>query len=149
MGAKLEGFPQLMQPLPEYSEDYRERTSGTSVQLPVFCQNSEDPRRCKATRDNQRTVFDACFAIKGSRQELLMLPGNTYLAASSATSKHLVIVQANMMSRADEHRNVTTLCGWKVVNEQPRLFVQHSIARVYLSFSLAWEVAQSTTDRRK
>ncbi len=69
------------------------------------------------------TVSDPCWGIlvwerdyylpctKGSRQELLMLPSNTYLAASSATSKHLVIVQANTMSRADEHRNVTTLCG--------------------------------------
>ncbi len=63
MGAKLVGFPQILQSLPDYSKAYRERTSGTLVQLPVLCQNNEDPRRCKATRDNQWTVFDACFAI--------------------------------------------------------------------------------------
>ncbi len=36
-----------MQPLPDYSEDYRERTSGTPVQLPVLPQNSEEPRSCR------------------------------------------------------------------------------------------------------
>ncbi len=63
MGAKLEGLPHLMTPLPEDSEDYRERTCGISVQLPVLPQNSEDLRSCKATRDNQRSAYEACLAI--------------------------------------------------------------------------------------
>ncbi len=46
----------------DYSEDYRETTRGTLVQLPVLCQNSEELRSCKATRGNQRSVFDDCFA---------------------------------------------------------------------------------------
>ncbi len=36
-----------------------------------------------------------------------MLPGTTYLAALIRTSKHPVFVQANTMSRVDEHGNVT------------------------------------------
>ncbi len=37
-------------------------------------------------------VGNFCYlpCTKGSRQEILMLPGTTYLAASSGTSKHLV-----------------------------------------------------------
>ncbi len=37
-----------------------------------------------------------------------MLPGKTYLAALDRTSKHHVLVQANTLSRADEHGNVQT-----------------------------------------
>ncbi len=63
MGAKLEGFPQLIPLLPDYSEDYRERTSGTLVQLPVLPRRSEDPQSCKATGDDQRSAYEACLAI--------------------------------------------------------------------------------------
>ncbi len=63
MGAKLSGFPQLMQPLPDYSEDYRERTSGILVQLAVLPQSSDERWGCKVTRRNQHSVFDACFAM--------------------------------------------------------------------------------------
>ncbi len=62
MGTKLPGFPQLLQPLPDYSEDYKERTTGTPVQLHVP-RSSKDPQSCKATRDNQQSVFDAYFPI--------------------------------------------------------------------------------------
>ncbi len=70
MGAKLEGLPHLMTPLPKDSEEYRERTSGISVQLPVLPQNSKDRRSCKATRDNQRSAYEACLAITVCEQIL-------------------------------------------------------------------------------
>ncbi len=55
-------IPQLTQPLPDYSEDYGERTCFTPVQLPVRPQSSEEPHGCKVTRNSQRSVCDACFA---------------------------------------------------------------------------------------
>ncbi len=61
-GTILSVFPQIMQPLPHYSEDYGERTSCTLTQLSVLPRTSEDLRSCKANRDKQRSVIDACFA---------------------------------------------------------------------------------------